>query len=53
MKRLPPAADGRFRLIDTTLTALVTGLEGGPVSDGVDSNDKEFRGTFPFLAKPH
>lgn len=52
----PSACGGRTLsadVIDATLTALVTGLDGGPVSDGVDSNDKEFRDSFPFLAKPH
>lgn len=52
----PSACGGRTLsadVIDATLTALVTGLEGGPVSDGVDGNDKPFRDSFPFLAEPH
>lgn len=52
----PSACGGRTLsadVIDATLTALVTGLDGGPVSDGVDSNDKAFRDSFPFLAAPH
>jgi len=39
-------------IMDTLFTTFVTGLNGRPVRDGVDSPDARVSGSFPYLAAP-